>query len=273
MSRFLQSSARRTLAALAVALPALMVPASSPAGVVTAYNVNQAFVDNEANANPTTVNGPYTYGYSFVTNVGGTPLQFGPISSDGLQHTTAFAGTTGLQGFYYPNDAVVPAVVANVTGQTVTTTYSGGLPVQPGQLLLHPGSPTSSAYGNPAAYADVRYTVPTGGDSQYSISGFFSLIDSGGTDVHVAINGVSVFDKPINTGSSQQDFNLSVFLTAGSTVDFLVGPGGNGIGSDSTGLFANVVATPEPATFGPLALAGVIGLGYARRRRAVLARN
>ena len=243
-------------AVLAVALLGFGSAGSALAGPVTAYTVNQDFVNNEAGgqANP---NGSYIYGYNFSP---GDPTQ---ISTTGLVHTSAFAGNAGVQGFDYPNNAVVPAIVANVTANTVNMPFAS---LRPGELLLHPGGPRGDAFSSPLADADLQYTVTTAG--KYYIFGSFAGLDSGGTDVHVFVNGVAQFNGALTYGGTAA-FNLTLVLAANSKIDFLVGPGlDGGIGNDSTGLFASIVAAPEPSTLASAGLAGVFGLGaWARRRR------
>ena len=252
----LSLAARRGIT-LAVALIGIGVAGSAVAGPVTSYTVNQDFLNNEAGAqsNP---NGSYIYGYNL------SPTDPSQISTANLVHTSAFAGNAGVQGFYYPNNVVVPAIVANVTANTVVLPFAT---LQPGQLLLHPGGPYADGFSSPLAYADLQYTIGAAGI--YNIFGRFSGLDSGGTDVHVYVNGTEQFGSSVSGGTSTA-FNLShLILNAGAKVDFLVGPGADGgIGSDSTGLFASVVAAPEPSTLASAGLAGVLGLVvHARRRR------
>ena len=251
----LSLAARRGIT-LAVALLGIGVAGSAMAGPVTSYTVNQDFLNNEAGAqsNP---NGSYIYGYNF------SPTDPSQISTANLVHTPAFAGYTGVQGFDYPNGVFVPAIVANVTASTINMPFAT---LQPGQLLLHPGGPRADGFSSPLADADLQYTVGPAGT--YSIFGAFAGLDVGGTDVHVYVNGISQFDGNLTYGGSA-GFNLTLVLAAGSKIDFLVGPGiDGGIGSDSTGLFASVVAAPEPSTLASAGLAGVLGLVvHARRRR------
>ncbi len=239
-----------------------MQPSSVLAGP---FNVNDAFVANELSGTPTDPNGVYTYGYTF------TPANVAALDTTGLVHTTAFFGSTGLQGYYIPNNAIVPAVLGNVTNAPITTGF--GVTVQPGELLLHPGGTSGDAFAPPVADADLRYTAPVA--SLATISGVFSTLSSGSTDVHVFINGISAFDANIAQGQSAA-FNFTTALAANDKVDFLVGPSTDGIGSDSTGLFANIsianisIATPEPSVVIP-ALIGIGGaLGYGLRRRKTM---
>src|SRR6185369_11426779 len=62
------------------------------------------------------------------------------------------------------------------------------------------------------------------------------------TDNRIFQNGVSVLGI-----TDAGKFKLTLQLTAGDVIDFATGAGGDGIGADSTGLRAKLVAAP----FGP----------------------
>ncbi len=72
----------------------------------------------------------------------------------------------------------------------------------------------------------------------------FEGIDVGPTtkDVHVQHDGVDVASGFINLNGGGNTFqsNLTVVVSAGDTIDFAVGNGGNGYTSDSTALSATV---------------------------------
>ncbi len=233
----------------------------------TPYNVNDAFVANETGGTPVDPNGSYTYGYTLDPTTG--------ISTTGLVHSgmTGFNGTgAGVQGYYYPNNVSVPAILGNITSSDIATNF--GATIQGKQLLLHPGSPTSDGYASPSADADVEYVIPSTG--LYTISGSFEALSSGDAGISVYVNGVEKFSGPnanssnVGTGyagssGTVSPFSITQLLAAGSTVQFIVSAGSNGIGSNSTGLFANV-QTPEPASAAMLGLAAMSLL--ARRRRS-----
>jgi hypothetical protein len=59
------------------------------------------------------------------------------------------------------------------------------------------------------------------------------------TDVHVARDGVLLFSGNVNGAGSTQVWNSpnsGIRLAAGETIEVIVGNGGNGYGSDSTGV-------------------------------------
>lgn len=131
----------------------------------------------------------------------------------------------------------------------------------PGTLVLHPGAT--------GQFSVLRFTVPVGGT--YDIAGFFSGFDTASTDVHILLNGSSLFDSTISGLGSTQSFLGSRNLSSGSTLDFVVGMGANGTNfNDSTGLNlqlnAQLNAVPEPGTLG-LMLAGMLGVFSSVRLR------
>ena len=84
------------------------------------------------------------------------------------------------------------------------------------------------------------------------------------TDVHVITtigNAVTSLDGSV---VPDQSFSTSVTLSAGDTIDFAVGYGNGSYYNDSTGLKADVTATPEPGTFALLGIGGIL-IGFARR--------
>ncbi len=129
-----------------------------------------------------------------------------------------------------------PLIAYNGTSQTYTD--GNQITVQPGQIVLHPG-PSGE-------YALDRFTIPVA--SIYSIDAVFSSLDAqhGGTDVHVLVNGTSIYDAQVVV--DPQHFSSGwLTLAAGDTVDFAVGYGANGSHSDdATGLYATITAQPEP---------------------------
>jgi len=149
-----------------------------------------------------------------------------------------------------------PAVMHNGTGVTqnlASVTY------QPGQLAAHPG-PNGE-------YSVIRFTAPIAGT--YSLQASLTGIDfefSTTTDVHVLVNGISVFDGAVTAFGSGPSYMANVPLAVGGVVDFTIGYGSNGnfIG-DSTGVAA-VMTIPEPSSF-VLAALGLIGFVVWTRRR------
>jgi hypothetical protein len=142
-----------------------------------------------------------------------------------------------------------PFVVKNTNSVTITPP---NLIALPGELLIHPAPDDS--------YAVLRFTAPSTGLFQLNTvfegraptnEGFPAATT---TDVHVLLNGVSLFAGAVNGfgPSTDQSFVTALNLHAGDQLEFAAGFGSNGnFPNDSTGLVATLTAVPEPATLGP----------------------
>ena len=115
----------------------------------------------------------------------------------------------------------------------------------PLQVGLGPGP------GPSACFSIVRFTSPS--NSLYQVKGLFSGLDYwGGTStfVHILTNGSSIFDGDVEGFGATQSFNLTVRLNVGDNVDFAVGMGQRqGIGWDTTGLYATILTLPTAPVF------------------------
>ena len=125
--------------------------------------------------------------------------------------------------------------------------------------MLHPG-PTGQ-------YSILRFTASATGT--YAINGAFSYMASNTTDVHVLFNGSTIFSGVSDSAHPSTGFSFSQVLSAGQTIDFAVGNGGNGYTGDST-LLSATLAVPEPASWA-LMIAGFTMIGAAARRRRSVA--
>jgi hypothetical protein len=139
------------------------------------------------------------------------------------------------QGDYYPlimrfsgdsgkDVAVLDGYAANGagTGEVIIQQRSGG-------IVMHPA---------PAAYAVARWTAPVAGAYVISAS-FYDACGHATTDVHVVHNGLVLFSGKVNGLGSTQAWNSAnsgIWLAAGDRIDAVVGNGGNGYESDSTGV-------------------------------------
>jgi hypothetical protein len=174
-----------------------------------------------------------------------------------------FTLLTSLNGYPTVPLWIMPGHPAQDNACSFINTYSYVfLGTNPGQVAIHPGPDLHQAV--------MRWTSPISG--LISITGAFGAGDhstgnQGNVDVrvirtdgsgHVTATLFTVLDTP-----STQNFNLSTTVTAGNTIDFVVGNAGNWY-YDSTPLDATI--TPEPATLTLLALGGAAVV--ARRRRA-----
>jgi hypothetical protein len=149
---------------------------------------------------------------------------------------TGWRGDSYLsEGDYYPliwkysgdpgkDVSVMDGYAANgpSTGEVVIRQRSGG-------VAMHPA---------PNAYAVARWTAPAVGT--YFVSAmFYDVCGHATTDVHVAHNGYILFSGTINGFGSTQAWNSAntgIRLAAGDRIDVIVGNGGNGYTSDSTGV-------------------------------------
>lgn len=221
--------------------------------VVEAGIVYDAAADFSATNNP---NGVWSYGESATL---GSPFQLysqaGPDNADLPPADLLDTWNSGTGGVY-----AVPSVFHNATAGPIS--FNGTITVQPGELGFHPGSQ--------GEYSVIRFTAAIA--DSYTLASTFRPMDTlATTDVHVLLNGVSIFDGFVNPGAPTS-FNTNLALGAGDEVDFVVGFGSNGnFNSDATGLSAVLTtnAVPEPSSIVMLGLGG-IGLGLAawRRRRS-----
>jgi MYXO-CTERM domain-containing protein len=148
-----------------------------------------------------------------------------------------------------------PAAGYNNTGSAVTV---GTATVGAGEFTLHPGPDGELAI--------LRFTSPA--LETYTVAGSFfgqDFVFPTSTDVHLLVNGVSIWDSAVNGfgPSSATAFSQTVTLAPGGTLDFAVGIGGVHYFGDSTGLSASITSVPEPSS----ALLGLAALGLLARRR------
>ena len=157
-------------------------------------------------------------------------------------------GGTGLSGWVGNLDARpdgIPYILHNGTANPITlvnTTY------QPGQLALQAGLN--------GQYSDVRWTAPF--SSSFSIAATFSGLSSAGdsSDVHILLNGTSIFDANVNGSPNPQSYSGLQTLAAGAILDFISGTGNDGSPNEgNTALAASIIAVPEPNTVGLVGMA------------------
>ena len=220
--------------------PVIAAALALSSAVVHAASFNPS-ADFSLSGNP---NGRWSYGYSQTLG--------GPL----IPHATS-GSNSGLDFWNTDISIGLPWVAHNSTALPMN--WAGTTTVAPGALSLHPG-PNGQV-------AILRFTAPSTG--QYAINGAFFGQDYIGpttTDVHLLLNGSSIFDGVVSDFGTSQPFNITTALTAGSRLDFAVGFGSNQTYLyDSTGLAATITQVPEPTT---LVLAGVaVGLLCLSRRR------
>ena len=165
-------------------------------------------------ANP---NGVWTYGYE--TSLGAALHDYDQTATQyGLQFWRSAEISNGD----------VPDAVNNPSNSPITV----GSYTIPGHTAdFHPG-PLDQ-------YSVYRFTAPSTGAFQLSVT--FGAADFGGTDVHVLVNGNSVYAHEIDDNNSPEHFNDVLSLNAGDTVDFAVGYGTDGTyNNDSTSINASL---------------------------------
>jgi len=198
---------------------------------------------------PNTVVPEWRYGYR-STVVGTALTLFAPVD-----HFNASYGV--LDGFGLGSG---PSVVVNMSPTTFFTDYGFGpnLGVEPREILLHPASNND--------YPVVRWTAPATG--AYTVLAYWHDEDphggNGGTG-DVVLNGTSIFSASwANGGALASSGLLTLSLSAGDTIDFLLGSSGDWA-FDSTRFGATITAIPEPSTVAQLLLGGVL-MGLHRRQ-------
>ena len=197
-------------------------------GVAQSYN---AAGDFSAINNP---NSPWSYGWSYGV---GSAFNLDPVNTN----SWFGSGLSGWLGSPGNNDGR-PFILFNGTANPITiqnTTY------QPGQLAEEGGETNQVSI--------IRWTAPFSGT--FTIAATFSGLSSHGdsSDVHVLLNGISIFNANVIGSPSPQSYSNTRNLVASDIIDFVVGNGGNGALEDTTGLSASIV--PEPGTL------GLVGIG------------
>jgi hypothetical protein len=191
-----------------------------------------AALDFSLNSNP---NGVWSYGYS--TTLSGTMV----LDNETVQNS---------YGLYIWRNTSVdpngPSFAFNPTASTITITGpTDDMVWNPYQLSMDPGSG--------GQYCVLRFTPLESGE--YQIQGAFSSVDQyygAKTDVHIILNGTSLFDSEVYGTTSVTGFDQAIQLNAGDVLDFAVGTDGLPWGWDTTGLDATVTPVPEPSVLGLL---------------------
>jgi len=240
--------------ALGVFLAAQLFPVS--AGASTIYDAVGDFSVGVGANSPSSI---WQYGT-------GTPGSFSNfVDTDlgvGIPGVDAWEDQNSPQG--YPNGDATPYIAQNTTGTTID---AFGFEIPTDELQMHPGDSANLP-------AVVQWTAPV--NSVITIDGLFEGLDTGQlnggvgttTNVLILLNGVPIYSNEVTGFGTQDTFGLMETVTAGSTVDFVVGFGTNlNNGFDSTGLkaviTANATTVPEPVTLGSVGIC-LLGLGLFR---------
>jgi hypothetical protein len=145
-------------------------------------------------------------------------------------------GVTGLDIRNFGGFLAPPYIIHNSSSENIGDQFGDTIP--PTLLDLHPTT---------SQYSVVRWNAPTTGS--YSITGRFEGLQHGlpagtTTDVHVLLNGASIFDDSVSGFGATAPFAGIQSLNANDLLDFVVGYG-PGIGDsaqdhDDTGLAATI---------------------------------
>ena len=127
-------------------------------------------------------------------------------------------------------------------------------------LTAHPGQA--------GEYAILRWTSPVTGYADISALFMQNANNPTTTDVHVLLNGASLFDGTVaGTIHSPPYSGSQIFVNAGNSIDFAVGYGSNhSIDYDTTDMKISVAVTPVPeASAAYLFSFGLVMLAFRQR--------
>jgi hypothetical protein len=196
-------------------IPAILFALGIVATSISRAQVYDVAADFSTASNP---NGPWTYGWS--ASLGTTLYPY-------LNHDNFF-------GLDLWRDQTDPNVSHNGTG----------FPINPG-FAVWPAHHVAFHPGPQGEFSVVRWTASHA--AIIAVTSAFTGFDYNGpttTDVHVLLNGVSVFDGYVEGFGSSTSFATNLHVAAGDTVDVAVGVGRNGhYVNDTTGLSLTIVAT------------------------------
>ncbi len=218
-----------------ISAPLALMVASAAANA----QVFDAAADFSASSNP---NGAWSYGYT--TSLGSALNTYSTSQTPTVTYWTEPA----LNGSPYPN------VAHNGTGSTYVNVASS-ITWATGQLSIHPGPANEKSV--------VRWTAPAA--ATVDVAASYTPLDAQAvdTDVHILINGASVYSQILGAFGDVKSHTTTVSVNAGDTIDFVVGYGTTNYFEDTVGVDATI-RVPAPG-------AAVVGIalvvGWSPRRR------
>lgn len=146
-----------------------------------------------------------------------------------------------LRGYWHDFGLSVPMVVSNVSPNPSGVITAYGAHVNFAELLYHPGPP-----GSGGRYNTIRFTAPAAGT--YAIEASWRIAHTAAVDFAILKNHAL---PTLAVGRSPATVVQSLALTAGETLDFAIGFGGD-FYSTTTGIGVKVRRT-DPACANPCA--------------------
>ena len=199
----------------------------------------------------------WSYGWYAGEDIAAAP-GFAAVNTAGFQTFSYYASGTG----WWTHDAAS------------ASSGSGGSPffltvVTEEAMHANAPIPGSQEVGDSIRWASRRWTSEISGT--IDILGHVAKADQGsllgdGADAYIVVDGISVYHYGVEVGDYEgASFNLSVAVSEGSTVEFIVGARESGL-FDAVNFRSEIYGAPVP-TPGALALLGAGGLLAGRRRR------
>jgi hypothetical protein len=216
------STARWPIATIGLAL--VIISGTSASQILEAASEYDATSDFEvgwdAGSNP---NGVWSYGWTH--GIDGTLTLFTRNHMPAVNNNREQMWDDPTNSFGF-----TPSVARNAGGDF----DNGNVTLKEGALIMHPGG------SDGADYAHVIWTATEDGDYALT-STFFAQQNGINVDVHVLVNGVSVYDETITNNGVSRAFSETFSISSGSTIVFAVGPNGDfRLHPGNTGLDATI---------------------------------
>ncbi|MBI5610748.1 MAG: thrombospondin type 3 repeat-containing protein [Deltaproteobacteria bacterium] len=194
-------------------------------------------------ANPT---GAWTYFYqagsasTAAEYAAGSPTLYTAADHTNDWYSSA-ADPGALRGYWHDFGYSVPMVVTNTSTKPGGVTTAYGAAIKFAELLVHPGPPSS-----PGRYNAVRWTAPAAGT--YNIQSLWRIAHASSIGWAVFKNHNTLIAQGTSTTDPGSGYSGSLALSAGDSLDFVLGFGGN-FGSTTHGLKVKITnADPNCGT-------------------------